>query len=284
MKVEKNINWIIPLAVFSTYLLINWILNFGLQGPTQFWMLTLNPNGIFLSICLFLMSMVAAILALMKRSMIGSLTVVGWWLYMPVIWNIMVPMFISFLTVIGICYTSWLPITSTYIGNLMLNGFIMIRNEAAARNINLIANLLLIAGITIYIYSLYQLIYSKIVGKELLMSGIYSMVRHPQYLGIILWTLGAAIIGRRPINFIAWITLAYIYFLLAEEEERKLELKFKEKYLTYAKYTNFIFPLPVKITFGSRKIRILIYTLIYILAVSLMLMYLPKYTVMLKSL
>ena len=95
--------------------------------------------------------------------------------------------------------------------------------------------------------------------KGLLTTGWYSIVRHPQYLGIILATLGIILFRQptsswplplpgtfvywRPMEIIAWITLVFTYLLLANSEEKHLQKKYEADFLSYKRRVPFILPL-----------------------------------------
>jgi hypothetical protein len=84
----------------------------------------------------------------------------------------------------------------------------------------------------------------QLKGKGLVTSGLYSVVRHPQYLGLILTTLGFTLaFAPYLMSVIAWITLILGYILLADKEEADLERKYGEKFLSYKRRVPFILPL-----------------------------------------
>ena len=85
-------------------------------------------------------------------------------------------------------------------------------------------------------------------GRKLVTSGLYSVVRHPQYLGIILATLGLTLEssaggGTRLISLIAWTLLIVAYVWLAYREESSLQEKYGTEFLAYKKKVPFILPL-----------------------------------------
>lgn len=79
--------------------------------------------------------------------------------------------------------------------------------------------------------------------KGFVTTELYSKVRHPQYLGIILATLGFTFTGERPMAWIAWLNLTFLYLLLANSEEKILQKKYGEKLQTYKQQVPFILPL-----------------------------------------
>lgn len=107
----------------------------------------------------------------------------------------------------------------------------------------LLAMFLFPLGIAIFAIALIQLLKGK---GELVTSGLYSVVRHPQYLGIILATLGFTFfeIEVRLVSLIAWIMLVFIYLWLARREETNLQEKHGEEFLAYKRRVPLILPLP----------------------------------------
>jgi len=78
--------------------------------------------------------------------------------------------------------------------------------------------------------------------KGFVTTGLYSRVRHPQYLGIILTTLGFTFLSERPIAWISWLNLTSLYLLLASIEEKILQKKYGEQFQTYKQRIPFILP------------------------------------------
>ncbi|MEM2342162.1 MAG: methyltransferase [Candidatus Bathyarchaeia archaeon] len=101
---------------------------------------------------------------------------------------------------------------------------------------------LLTIGLIIFLASFIFWLMNLKRGGGLITSGIYRFVRHPQYLGIILFTLGITIRSLRPISLIAWVTLLIGYLILASLEERSLLEIYGQKYSEYSKRTAFIIP------------------------------------------
>jgi protein-S-isoprenylcysteine O-methyltransferase Ste14 len=101
--------------------------------------------------------------------------------------------------------------------------------------------LLFLSGVAIFIAALLQLLR----GKKLVTSGLYSVIRHPQYLGIILATLGLTLLQMdvRVISLISWMMLILAYVWLAYREESKLQEKYGEEFLAYKEKVPFILPL-----------------------------------------
>jgi len=71
-------------------------------------------------------------------------------------------------------------------------------------------------------------------AKETLVTdGVYGVVRHPQYLGIIIGTAAFLIQWPTIITVAMWPILTYAYYRQAKKEEQEMEEKFGEEYRQY---------------------------------------------------
>ena len=110
-------------------------------------------------------------------------------------------------------------------------------------------------GIILYIYSL---IYQLAHRKQLIRTGPYKYVRHPQYIAFIIITLGLTIVtfDTSPVFdfdlgsfngytfiFYVWIGELLAYIILAKIEEIALKAKYGDEFLEYADDVPFMFPL-----------------------------------------
>jgi len=79
--------------------------------------------------------------------------------------------------------------------------------------------------------------------SDLVTTGIYGYVRHPQYLGIILVTLGYLIIWPTILTMVMWPVLVLLYWRQAKKEEEYLVKLYGDRYLEYASRTPMFIPL-----------------------------------------
>jgi len=109
-------------------------------------------------------------------------------------------------------------------------------------------------GLILYIYSL---IYQLTHRKQLIRTGPYKYVRHPQYIAFIIITLGLTIVAfdTSPVFdfdlgslngytflFYVWIGELLAYIFIAKIEEYALKAKYGDEFLEYADDVPFMFP------------------------------------------
>lgn len=92
------------------------------------------------------------------------------------------------------------------------------------------------------IFSALSLVSAK-KKKELAQKGIYSLCRHPMYIGIVLLINPALAILLRSWSLLeACIILYFIWKHFAKKEEKKLLEEFGDEYKQYVKKTGCLFP------------------------------------------
>ncbi len=79
-------------------------------------------------------------------------------------------------------------------------------------------------------------------GGELVTDGIYKYVRHPQYLGLIIITIGMLIQWPTIITIAMWPVLVVMYYRLAKREEKEAIEAFGERYEEYKRRTPMFLP------------------------------------------
>jgi protein-S-isoprenylcysteine O-methyltransferase Ste14 len=106
--------------------------------------------------------------------------------------------------------------------------------------LNFIGALLIISGWR----SVYRDYWSKGQGQgRLVTSGIYAHIRHPQYTGFMLITLGLLVHWATIPLLVMWPILTILYYHLAKREEKDMEKEFGNQYLEYKKQSSMFLPL-----------------------------------------
>jgi len=86
----------------------------------------------------------------------------------------------------------------------------------------------------------------RIYGRTgLATTGVYGLVRHPQYLGIMLLTLGLLVQWPTIPTLLMWPILVLLYYRLAKREEERLEERFGEEYRRYKQRVPMFLPRPM---------------------------------------
>ena len=153
------------------------------------------------------------------------------------------------------CTAIWFGIMSvpliTYLGFFFLNPGILISDLTFLFSSHEIYIILL--GFLLYIYSItYQLTHRK----QLIRTGPYKYVRHPQYIALIFMTLGTTLLvfQTSPIFnfdlnidgftfiFLVWIGEVLAYIVLAKIEDYALKAKYGDEYIEYANHVSFMIP------------------------------------------
>ncbi len=80
---------------------------------------------------------------------------------------------------------------------------------------------------------------------ELVNSGIYRYIRHPQYTGFLMITFGMICEWATIPLLVMWPILIGLYYRLAKKEEKDMELEFGNRYLAYQETTSMFLPLRI---------------------------------------
>ena len=108
------------------------------------------------------------------------------------------------------------------------------------------------------LFFIYSIIYQLFHRKELIRKGPYKYVRHPQYLGIIIMTLGLTMISlntspifpfdnefsyRNSLLVFIWFMEVIAYIILAKIEDFSLRRKYGKSFIEYENSVGFIIPI-----------------------------------------
>jgi len=108
-----------------------------------------------------------------------------------------------------------------------------------------------------FIFYIYSLIYQLTHRKQLIRSGPYRYMRHPQYLAFIIMTFGMTLITFQTspifninlpdingytVIFFIWVAEVIAYIFLGKIEDFALKAKYGDEFLDYAKSVSFMLP------------------------------------------
>jgi len=130
----------------------------------------------------------------------------------------------------------------------------------------MVGRVIAFAGFTILLLAGTQLLWGYIRRRALVKIGLYSVVRHPQYSGIIVMTLGLTImvmtLSPAPQPILMWLAQIIGYIALARYEEWHLEKKHGKDYLEYKRHVPFVFPVKCPPKISETALAILISVII----------------------
>lgn len=107
--------------------------------------------------------------------------------------------------------------------------------------IHIAANILIVLGFWV-LSSAWKILHKAQQNHQLATTGIYSKIRHPQYIGFIAIMLGFLLMWPTLLTITMFPILLYMYYGLAKREERDMELKFGQTYRQYVRKTPSFFP------------------------------------------
>lgn len=144
--------------------------------------------------------------------------------------------------------------------------------------LSIIGGFFIAVGMISFIICASQVYYNKLFKKGVVTKGIYKFIRHPQYTGFVLSSFGMLLIWPRFLILITFITILFIYYILAKIEESECELKFGESYTAYKNRTYMFFPVRIpSLTPQNFKAKgyykTLIYTVSLLLTTSLSILF-----------
>ncbi|MDW9377882.1 isoprenylcysteine carboxyl methyltransferase [Sinorhizobium meliloti] len=103
----------------------------------------------------------------------------------------------------------------------------------------LISSVFIVAGLLLIVKGWVKVYF---LGDKVLTEGVYGMVRHPQYLGVILVVLGQLIDWPTIPTLVLAPVIIWLYIDLARREEQALVERFGSKYLAYRGRVPMIIP------------------------------------------
>jgi protein-S-isoprenylcysteine O-methyltransferase Ste14 len=115
----------------------------------------------------------------------------------------------------------------------------------------LIGSPIVIAGLILIYKGWKEVAFKR--GTVLVTDGIYAAVRHPQYLGFLLVTLGELIVWPTIPTAVLWPILVFLYYRQAKREEAVLSREFGDQFAEYAKKTPMFLP-KIRIPRGPKPV------------------------------
>ncbi len=112
--------------------------------------------------------------------------------------------------------------------------------------IRVMGSILFVGGMAIFLVCAAQIYTAKFRKKGAVLGGLYSVIRHPQYLALCAAGLGLSILWPRFLTLVLWLLMIVVYVVLAKDEERRMLNAHRETYQAYMQKTGMFLPQSVE--------------------------------------
>lgn len=99
-----------------------------------------------------------------------------------------------------------------------------------------------VIGLVLFALAAIPLYYGRLTGKGVVSFGPYARIRHPQYLALAISGFGLMLYWPRFVVLIFYVTMLFVYFLLARNEEWRMQREQPGRYADYMARTWMFFP------------------------------------------
>ncbi len=108
--------------------------------------------------------------------------------------------------------------------------------------IRVMGSVLFVAGIAVFIVCAFQVYTNKFLKRGTALKGLYSIIRHPQYVGLVCAGIGLSILWPRFLTIVLWLVMIVLYYFLSKDEERRMMNGYPETYKAYMERTGMFLP------------------------------------------
>lgn len=105
-----------------------------------------------------------------------------------------------------------------------------------------VGSILFLGGLLFFLIGAGQIYFAKFFKKGAVNGGLYRFMRHPQYTAFSIMGFGLLIIWPRFIILVMYITMLFLYYLLARKEEKECEKKYGDSFRKYLQVTPMFLP------------------------------------------
>jgi protein-S-isoprenylcysteine O-methyltransferase Ste14 len=112
----------------------------------------------------------------------------------------------------------------------------------ALKLVRILGSVFFVVGLVVFIVCALQVYFGKLLKKGTATSGLYRIIRHPQYVGLALAAVGLAIMWPRFLTLVLLAIMIFLYYLLARDEEQRMCSRFGQDYREYMTRTGMFVP------------------------------------------
>jgi protein-S-isoprenylcysteine O-methyltransferase Ste14 len=115
-------------------------------------------------------------------------------------------------------------------------------------------SVLFVFGLALFLACAVQVYASKFLKTGPALRGFYSLIRHPQYVGLAVAGLGLAVLWPRFLVLVLWIGMVLVYYALAMDEERRMRKQHPGSYDKYMEMTGMFAPKQLEDVLGFSSV------------------------------
>ncbi|MGE5239600.1 MAG: methyltransferase family protein [Chloroflexota bacterium] len=108
--------------------------------------------------------------------------------------------------------------------------------------IRIMGSVLFVLGLAVFLACAIQVYINKFLRKGTALRGLYSVIRHPQYVGLGIAGIGLSILWPRFLVPVLWLVMVLLYYILSKDEERRMLKQYPETYRVYMEKTGMFLP------------------------------------------
>jgi protein-S-isoprenylcysteine O-methyltransferase Ste14 len=110
------------------------------------------------------------------------------------------------------------------------------------QTVRILGSVFFVIGAASFITCALQVYLGKIFKWGIANKGLYTHIRHPQYLSLGIWGIGMSILWPRFIVLASLSLMFMLYYFLAKDEERRMLNQYGDSYKQYMNNTGMFFP------------------------------------------
>jgi protein-S-isoprenylcysteine O-methyltransferase Ste14 len=118
--------------------------------------------------------------------------------------------------------------------------------DAFLKSLRVAGSVLFVGGLAVFVFCALQIYAAKFLKRGAVLKGLYSYIRHPQYLGLAICGIGLSILWPRFLVAVLWLAMILIYYFLSRDEEKRMLRAHRADYEAYMKNTGMFLPKAVE--------------------------------------
>jgi protein-S-isoprenylcysteine O-methyltransferase Ste14 len=108
--------------------------------------------------------------------------------------------------------------------------------------IRIMGSVLFVSGMAGFLVCALQVYANKFMKKGTALKGLYSVIRHPQYVMLSIAGIGLSILWPRFLVVVLWLVMVLLYYFLSKDEERRMLKDYPDAYRAYMEKTGMFLP------------------------------------------